>query len=93
MTAAIAPARTNNPNGRPSNAQLADRLERSRLRNVLLAEELRALAVERQALGTEIGALSRRIDLAIRADRPDVAMHVAGRLDALASSLTRRGAA
>lgn len=93
MTAAIAPARTNNPNGRPSAAVLADRLERSRLRNAVLAEELRALAAERTAIADEIGALSRRIDLSIRADRPDVAMHVAGRLDALAASLTRRGAA
>lgn len=58
-----------------------------------LEDELAALAAERTDLADEIGVLSRRIDLAIRADRPDVAMHVAGRLDALAASLTRRGAA
>lgn len=58
-----------------------------------LENELAAVTAERSQLADEIGALSRRIDLAIRADRPDVAMHVAGRLDALAASLTRRGAA
>jgi hypothetical protein len=58
-----------------------------------LQDELAALHCEREAVGSEIEALSRRIDLAIRADRPDVAMHVAGRLDALAHSLQRRGAA
>lgn len=79
--------------GRPSNALLADRLERSRLRNVSLTDELRALQRERSDLATEIAALSARIELAIHADRPDVALHVAGRLDALAASLTRRGIA
>ena len=58
-----------------------------------LEDELAAVAAERTDLADEITALSRRIDLAIRADRPDVAMHVAGRLDALAASLTRRSAA
>lgn len=58
-----------------------------------LEDELAAVAAERSDLADEIAALSRRIDLAIRADRPDVAMHVAGRLDALAASLTRRSAA
>jgi len=58
-----------------------------------LQDEVAALHSERDALGTEIEALSRRIDLAIRADRPDIAMHVAGRLEALAHSLIRRGAA
>jgi hypothetical protein len=58
-----------------------------------LEDELAAVAAERSDLADEIEALSRRIDLAIRADRPDVAMHVAGRLDALAASLTRRNAA
>jgi hypothetical protein len=79
--------------GRPSNLQLTDRLERSRLRNTVLAEEIRALTSERTAVADELAGLSRRIDLAIRADRPDVAMHVAGRLDALATSLNRRGVA
>jgi hypothetical protein len=58
-----------------------------------LEDELVALSSERVDLADEISALSRRIDLAIRADRPDVAMHVAGRLDALAASLSRRGTA
>lgn len=91
MTASIAPVR--NVGGRPSNAQLGDRLERSRLRNVSLTDELRALRLERSDLASEIAALSSRIELAIHADRPDIALHVAGRLDALAASMTRRGAA
>ena len=88
-----ATTRTNNPNGRPSNAQLGDRLERANLRIVVLSDEVTALHAERADVASEISALSRRIDLAIRADRPDIAMHVAGRLDALAASLSRRGAA
>lgn len=62
-----------------------------RLRDAEL--ELAALHHERADLASEISALSRRIQYAIHADRPDVALHVAGRLDALAASLTRRGAA
>lgn len=62
-----------------------------RLRDAEL--ELAALHHERAAVASEIAALSARIELAIHADRPDVALHVAGRLDALAASLTRRGAA
>ena len=58
-----------------------------------LQDEVAALLSELYAVGSEIEALSRRIDLAIRADRADVAMHVAGRLEALAHSLQRRGAA
>jgi hypothetical protein len=66
-------------------------IEVERLRDAEL--ELAALAVERSDLASELLALSRRIQLAIHAERPDVALHVAGRLDALAASLTRRGAA
>lgn len=58
-----------------------------------LVDELTALTDERAGLATEIEALGRRIVFAIGADRPDVALHVAGRLDALAASLTRRSAA
>ncbi len=79
--------------GRPSNADLTARLERSRLRAVVLADEVAALEAERADVGSEIEALSRRIEIAVHADRPDVAMHVAGRLEALAHSLVRRGAA
>lgn len=56
-----------------------------------LQDEIAALAAEREDLADELAALSRRIQLAIHANRPDVALHVAGRLDALAVSLTRRG--
>jgi hypothetical protein len=84
---------TNNPNGRPSNAILTQRLERAHLRAAVLSTEIAALTSERDLLSTELGALSRRIQIAIHADRPDVALHVAGRLDALAASLARRGAA
>lgn len=52
--------------------------------------EIFALHAERADVGTEIAALSRRVALAVQADRPDVALHVAGRLEALAASLTRR---
>lgn len=55
--------------------------------------EISAMGAEYVDLATELHALSRRIQLAIHADRPDVALHVAGRLDALAASLSRRGAA
>lgn len=55
--------------------------------------ELAALHHERAAVATEVRALSARIQLAIHADRPDLALHVAGRLDALAASLNRRSAA
>lgn len=56
-------------------------------------DEISALEAERDATATEVRALSARIQLAIHADRPDVALHVAGRLDALGHSLSRRGAA
>ena len=56
-------------------------------------DEITALVAERDLVGIEIEALSRRIEMAVHADRPDVAMHVAGRLEALAHSLRRRGAA
>lgn len=79
--------------GRPSNAQLSDRLERSRLRVQVLTDEIVALAAEREDIAIEVKALSARLQLALHADRPDVALHVAGRLDALATSMTRRGAA
>lgn len=72
--------------GRPSNASQAERIAN-------LRDELHALRCERADLGTEIEALSRRIEYAIGAERPDVALHVAGRLEALAHSLQRRGAA
>jgi hypothetical protein len=58
-----------------------------------LADELVARDAEYVDLADELTALSRRIQLAIHAERPDVALHVAGRLDALAASLRRRSAA
>lgn len=63
----------------------------SRLRD--LADEVRAQHAENADLADELTALSRRIELAFRADRPDVALSVAGRLDSLAASLRRRSAA
>lgn len=56
-----------------------------------LEEEVVALTAERETVGTEVRALSARLQLAIRADRPDIGLHVAGRLDALAAALLRRG--
>lgn len=58
-----------------------------------LADEIRARDAEYVDLADELEALSRRVQLAIHAGRPDVALHVAGRLDALAASLRRRSAA
>jgi hypothetical protein len=56
-------------------------------------DEIAALTAERAAIGSEAQALSRRIELAIRSERPDVALHVAGRLWLLGQSLLRRGGA
>lgn len=56
-----------------------------------LADEVTALEAERDQVGTEMRALSARIQLAIHNDRPDLVLHVAGRLDALGASLLRRG--
>jgi hypothetical protein len=86
-------ARTNNPNGRPSNAVLNERLARAREVNGLIRTENRALLEELARIGSEIVALGRRVELAITADRPDVAMHVAGRLDDLGQACVRRGGA
>lgn len=79
--------------GRPSSADLSSRLERSRLRAVVLQDEVTALTAELGIAGDEIEALSRRMEMAIMAGRDDVALHVAGRLEALAHSLQRRSAA
>lgn len=56
-------------------------------------DEITALRAERISVATEVEALSRRMQLAVLNDRPDLALHVAGRLDALAHSLHRRDAA
>lgn len=55
--------------------------------------EVIALVAERTGIATEVEALSRRMQIAVLNGRDDVALHVAGRLDALAHSLHRRGAA
>jgi hypothetical protein len=83
--------RTNNPAGRPSAKKLAERLDASRRRNVDLVAERRSLLDEVARLGAELVALSRRIELAINAERDDVALHVAGRLEDLGHACQRRG--
>lgn len=55
--------------------------------------EISALHAERDRVGVELRALSARIQLAIHAEHPGIALHVAGRLDALGDSLIRRGEA
>lgn len=65
--------------------------EIERLRD--LEDEVSALTAERTRNADEIEALARRMELAFHADRPDIALHVAGRLEALAHSMARRGAA
>lgn len=82
-----------NPRRRPSHAELTERLDRARTVNGLLRLEIRSVRAENAEYGSEIAALSRRIELAITAERPDVAMHVAGRLADLAASLSRKGSA
>jgi hypothetical protein len=62
--------------GRPSNVVLIDRLAEAKSRNADLRDELTACAQEMTALG-------RRIEFALMAGRPDVALHVAARLQVL----------
>lgn len=82
-----------NPRRRPSRAELTERLARARTINSALRLEIRSIRVEQIALGSEMTGLSNRIQLAIRAERPDIAMHVAGRLAVLGASQTRKGSA
>lgn len=91
MAVAAIPRISNNPHGRPSNAVLQGRLDRSREVNTLLRAENRSLLSEVARLGSELIAIGSRIELAYAAGRPDVAMHVAGRLDSLGRSCVRRG--
>lgn len=56
-----------------------------------LEDEVRALHAERASVGAEVRALSARIAIAVRADRPDLALQVAGRLQSLGDQLLRRG--
>lgn len=62
--------------GRPSNVVLIDRLAESKARNADLRDEL-------TACGQEMVALGRRVEFALMAGRPDVALHVAARLQVL----------
>ncbi len=90
MTAAIAGA----VRGRPSAAMLAERLDRSRRVNVDLRMELRAERREGAVFATEIRAHAARIYLAAQSDRPDLALHEAGVIGALADRhLRQRGGA
>lgn len=79
--------------GRPSTALQAERLRVAVAHTADLADEVRALHAERGDLADEIEALSRRAQIAIYNDRPDIVLSIAGRLDALAESLRRRNAA
>ena len=58
-----------------------------------LEDELTALLAEGVAVADELAALAHRIELAIHAERDDIALHVAGRLASLAESWHRRGTA
>jgi hypothetical protein len=77
--------------GRPSNAQLTGRLGRAREVNGLLRTENHSLLAEVARLGAELIAIGSRIDMALTADRPDLALHFAGRIDQLGRSCQRRG--
>lgn len=91
MALVAAPRRTNNPSGRPSNARLLERNATLRDYNELLRTEIRQLLDEVGRVGVELVALSSRIDMALSADRPDVALHVAGRIEELGRACVRRG--
>jgi hypothetical protein len=78
MTAAIPGARM----GRPSNVVLIDRLSQAR-------DEAEEWRMEVLSAAAEMRAAGLRIEYAINAGRPDVALHVAARLQALAGSYTR----
>lgn len=82
MTAAVIPLRRASGKGRQT--AVVERISD-------LEDDLTAVYAERDTAGTELRALSARLQMAIHADRPDVALHVAGRLDALGLSLLRRG--
>lgn len=83
MTAAVAGA----VRGRPSATSLAESLELSRRINANLRDELRAERREGRVFAEEVRALASRIDLAVRADRLDLAQHIGG---ALAVTADRR---
>lgn len=78
--------------GRPSNVQLGDRLERAREANAILRTEQRTLLDELGRLGAELSNLGSHLNLGYRADRPEITLHVAGRLSALGQSCIRRAA-
>jgi hypothetical protein len=93
MVAELVTPRTNNPNGRPSNALLQERLGRARQVNTVLRTENHSLLAEVARLGAELIAIGSRLDMALTADRPDLALHFAGRIDSLGRSCQRRGGA
>lgn len=76
--------------GRPSNHELAARVDRQVRLLAAAREERVALRAECRALASEVRAAGRRIEYAIAADRPDVALHVAGALVALADRHDRQ---
>lgn len=86
MTAAIAGA----VRGRPSNSALSDSLDRARQVNVNLRDELRAERLEGRLFAEEVRAYASRIDLAVRADRPDLALHLGASIVALADRRLRQ---
>lgn len=76
--------------GRPSVPRLQASLERARLVNVSLREQLRAERLEGRELATEVRARAHRMHLATVADRPDLALHEAGAVVAAADRFLRQ---
>jgi hypothetical protein len=76
--------------GRPSNAALSDRVDRQVRLLAAAREERVALRAECRTLAGEVRAAGRLIEYAIVADRPDIALHVAGSLVALADRHERQ---
>lgn len=76
--------------GRPSNHELTARVDRQVRLLAAAREERSALRAECRALASEVRAAGRRVEYAIHAERPDVALHVAASLVALADRHERQ---
>jgi hypothetical protein len=78
--------------GRPATtvSGLTRSLERSRLVNASLREQLRAERLEALELATEARARAHRMHLATVAERPDLALHEAGAIVTVADRFLRQ---
>ena len=93
MAVAAAPLRTNNPNGRPSNAALVERNRRLVERNADLRGERRALLDEVAGLGRRLIALGTTLEYGYRDDRDDLVAFVRADVDRLGRACLRKAGA